>query len=45
MKVFMKMFEEIMVTAVFAEAGLCVLFLQQENCLHTELGGQAWDLM
>lgn len=44
MKGFMKMFEEIMVAVAFAESGICVLFLQQKNNLHKELGEQAWDL-
>ena len=44
MKGIMRMFEEIMVAVAFAEAGMCVLFLQQKNILHKELGEQAWDL-
>ena len=44
MKGFMKILEEIMVAVAFAEAGMCVLFLRQENNLHKELGEQAWDL-
>lgn len=44
MKGFIKMFEEIMVAVAFAEAGISVLFLQQGNNLHEELGDQAWDL-
>ena len=44
MKGFMKMFEEIMVSVAFAEAGITVLFLQQKNNLHEELGERAWYL-
>ena len=44
MKGFMKMFEEIMVAIAFAEEGVSVSFLQQENNLHQELGERAWDL-
>ena len=44
MKGFMEIFDEIMIAVAFAEAGICVLFLQQKNNLHKELGDQAWDL-
>lgn len=44
MKGLMKMFEEIMVAAAFAEEGVSVLFLGQENGLDKELGERAWDL-
>lgn len=44
MKGFMKMLEELMVAVAFAEAGISVLFLQQENNLYRELGERAWYL-
>ena len=45
MKRFMKMFEDLMVAAAFAEEGVSVSFLQQKNNIHAESGEQAWDLM
>jgi hypothetical protein len=45
MKRLMKMFEDIMVTAAFAEEGISVFFLQQKNNPDQELEEHAWGLM
>jgi len=44
MKGFMEMFEDIMVAVTFAEAGLSVSFLRQNDNLYREVEEQAWDL-
>jgi hypothetical protein len=45
MKRLMEMFEDLMVAVAFAEEGVTVSLLRQENNLHEESGEQAWDLM
>jgi len=45
MKGLMKMLEDIMVAVAFAEAGISISFLRQNNYVHEELEEQAWDLM
>jgi len=44
MKGFMEMFEDIMVAITFAEAGVSVSFLRQNDNHYGELEEQAWDL-
>ena len=44
MKGFMEMFENIMVAITFAEAGVSVSFLRQNDNHYRELEEQAWDL-
>ncbi len=45
MKRFMEMFEEIMVTAAYAEEGISVSFLlRKNNILNKEPEEQAWNL-
>ena len=44
MKGFMEMFEDIMVAITFAEAGVSVSFLRQNDNHYRELEEQAWDL-
>ena len=44
MKRFMEMFEDIMVAVTFAEAGVSVSFLRQNDNLYRGVEVQAWDL-
>ena len=44
MKGFMEMFEDIMVAITFAEAGVSVSFLRQNDNHYKKLEEQAWDL-
>jgi len=44
MKGLMEMFEDIMVAITFAEAGVSVSFLRQNDNHYRELEEQAWDL-
>ena len=44
MKGFMEMFEDIMVAITFAEAGVSVSFLRQNDNLYRGVEVQAWDL-
>jgi len=44
MKRFMEMFEDIMVAVTFAEAGVSVSFLGQNDNHYRKLEEQAWDL-
>ena len=44
MKRFTELFEYLMVAVTFAEEGINISFLSQEDDLHKELGEQTWDL-
>ena len=45
MKGMMKIFEDMMVAVAFADAGISVSFLRQNNYFHEEPEEQIWGLM